>query len=102
MGDPGGDEAAWAVAAHGLLGSMAVIVGGVSTVLDKGSCLSDTETKEFLSAALIQAEFVSAALRDLIRGAPTHVVDTLETLGAGRVDLRDGARPVDEPAPSSA
>jgi hypothetical protein len=84
MGELGGDEAAWAVAAHGLLGSMAVIVGGVSTVLDKGARLSETERKEFLSSALTQAEFVSEALCDLIRGAPTQVVETLEALGAER------------------
>jgi hypothetical protein len=86
MGEIGGDEAAWAVAAHGLLGSMAVIVGGVSTVLEKGTRLSDVEQKEFLSAALAQAEFVSAALRDLIRGAPTQVVDALDSLPTERVD----------------
>jgi hypothetical protein len=87
MGEIGGDEAAWAVAAHGLLGSMAVVVGSVSTVLDKGTRLSETEWKEFLSAALTQAEFVSAALCDLIRGAPTQVVDMLEALSTDREKL---------------
>ncbi|MCU1448970.1 MAG: hypothetical protein JWP02_1140 [Acidimicrobiales bacterium] len=90
MGELGGDEAAWAVAAHGLLGSMAVVVGSVSTVLDKGACLSETEWTEFLSAALAQAEFVSAALCDLIRGAPTQVVDALDSLPGGRLDVRVG------------
>lgn len=71
-----------AVMAHGLLNSMAVIIGTLTTLADHWPRLQDPMREELLQRGLEQAQFVTDTLRDLVLGLPVGASSLLEELDA--------------------
>ena len=79
-------DAVSGVMAHGLLNSMAVIVGTLTTLADHWGRLDDPLRQELLQRGVDQAQFVTDTLRDLVLGLPVGASSILEELDveAGR------------------
>jgi hypothetical protein len=73
-------DATFAVIAHALLNSMAVITGTISTLMDAD--LPPARRADLLARALGQAEHVTGVLQDLVRGMNPTLVQALEQLDA--------------------
>lgn len=73
-------DATFAVIAHALLNSMAVITGTLSMLLD-GELPSHRRT-DLLNRALAQSEHVTGVLQDLVRGMNPMLVEALDHLDA--------------------
>ncbi|GAC1378231.1 MAG: hypothetical protein NVSMB4_07840 [Acidimicrobiales bacterium] len=68
------------VVAHGLLNSMAVVVGTMTTLADHWPRIDDAARDELLSRGKEQALFVTDTLRDLVMGLPLGASSLLEEL----------------------
>jgi signal transduction histidine kinase len=73
-------DATFAVIAHALLNSMAVITGAISTLLDND--VPPPRRADLLGRALSQAEHVTGVLQDLVRGMNPGLVEALDHLDA--------------------
>jgi signal transduction histidine kinase len=73
-------DATFAVIAHALLNSMAVITGTISTLLDNE--VPPPRRTDLLGRALNQAEHVTGVLQDLVRGMHPRLVEALDRLDA--------------------
>ena len=69
------------VVAHGLLNSMAVVVGTMTTLADHWPRIDETSRTDLLSRGIEQALFVTDTLRDLVMGLPLGASSLLEELG---------------------
>ncbi|GAC1586871.1 MAG: hypothetical protein NVS3B21_01300 [Acidimicrobiales bacterium] len=69
------------VVAHGLLNSMAVVVGTMTTLADHWSRIDEAARADLLSRGVEQALFVTDTLRDLVMGLPLGASSLLEELG---------------------
>lgn len=69
-----------AVVAHGLLGSVAVVSGAVSMLVEHPE-LDAAERADLLDLAGRQATLMAGVLQDLMRGVPPDVVDALNRIG---------------------
>lgn len=89
--DPGGDpypmESILGVMAHGLLNSMSVVVGTLTTLADHWPRLDDAARQDLLDRGIEQAGFVSDTLRDLVGGLPVGATSLLQEL-----DVESGRR----------
>jgi hypothetical protein len=83
---PGGEDPGLAVMAHGLLNSMAVIVGAMTTLRDQPA-LDDAARRFLLERSLAHTELVAAMLKDLAQGLPLGATAILE-----EIDLRSARR----------
>ena len=75
------DDATMAVVAHGLLGSMSLVLGHTALVRERWDDLPAEQRDAALRTVLSQATFVAEVLKDLARGLPPDVDDVL---GGGR------------------
>lgn len=69
-----------AVLAHGWLNSMTVISGNASTVRDHHGRLAPDARRQLLEGVRDQADFLTAALTDIIRGSRAELVAELDAL----------------------
>jgi hypothetical protein len=87
------DLGAVAVVAHGLLNSMAAVLGGIDTARRIGDL--DHDCDRMLAMASRQSVFVIEVLKDLVLGLPAEVVAHLDSLDAAarvrRADEEGGA-----------
>ena len=68
-----------AVMAHGLLNSMAVVAGTLTTIAEHPEM--DAEARDYMiDRALAHADLVSASLKDLAQGLPMGATAVLEEL----------------------
>lgn len=75
------DDALMAVVAHGLLGSLAVCMGAVRTVLAHHD-LADDKRADLLEMATDQMEHMAEVLKDLMRGLPAAAREALDSLNS--------------------
>lgn len=80
--DQSGGDAATAVAAHGLLGNLAVIRGATRMMIGEPR-LSDGERARLLEMLDAQVDLMQGVLTDLVRGLPLEALTALD-------DLRNG------------
>ena len=71
------DDATMAVVAHGLLGSMSLVLGHTALVRERWDDLSADHRDAALRTVVNQATFVVEVLKDLARGLPPDVDDVL-------------------------
>ncbi|GAC1528685.1 MAG: hypothetical protein NVS3B12_01000 [Acidimicrobiales bacterium] len=69
------------VVAHGLLNSMSVVVGTMTTLADHWTRIDDAARSDLLTRGIEQALFVTDTLRDLVMGLPLGASRLLEELG---------------------
>lgn len=82
------DQGVVAVVAHGLLNSMAAVLGGIDTARRIGDL--DPECDRMLEIASRQSMFVIDVLKDLVLGLPAEVVAHLDGLDAAARARRAG------------
>ena len=66
-----------AVVAHGLLNTMALVVGNLSMLGSRWDALPDATRLELVDRAERHARFVADVLGDLVRGLPADVARVL-------------------------
>lgn len=69
--------------AHGLLNSMAVVLGAL-TLLEDGDQLTAEDREDLIRRAVHQATFVAASLKDMVLGLPPGATALLEELDRER------------------
>ena len=71
------DDATMAVVAHGLLGSMSLVLGHTALLRERWDDLPMEQRDAALRTVQSQATFVVEVLKDLARGLPPDVDDVL-------------------------
>jgi hypothetical protein len=76
------------VVAHGLLNSMAVVMGALTTLTNHWDRLGEDTRREFLDNGIEQAQLVTGTLRDLVMGLPLGATRLLEELDLESTERR--------------
>ena len=76
------------VVAHGLLNSMAVIVGALKTLSTHWDRLTDQQRQHMLHQGTEQANLISESLRDLVLGLPLGASMMLKELDLQAAERR--------------
>lgn len=76
------------VVAHGLLNSMAVVVGALTTLANRWDRLDEESRRQFLHSGIEQAQLVTGTLRDLVMGLPLGATRLLEELDLEATERR--------------
>lgn len=74
------DDTLTGVLAHGLLGSMSVIKGTLSTVLAHRDRLDPETFAKLVQSAMVQADHVTETLKGIVQGLPREVLVVLDEL----------------------
>jgi hypothetical protein len=74
------DDTLTGVLAHGLLGSMSVVKGTLSTVLAHRERLDEDTFAQLVRAAIVQADHVTETLKGIVQGLPREVLIVLDEL----------------------
>ena len=76
------EDTTTAVVAHGLLNSMATLVGTATALLDHWELFTDDpeRARELLWRIIRQGRMASGVLEDLVRGLPPQVATTLSAI----------------------
>jgi len=79
------------VVAHGLLNSMAVVMGALTTLTNHWDRLDEESRGQFLNSGIEQAQLVTGTLRDLVMGLPLGATRLLEELDLEATERRRAA-----------
>jgi hypothetical protein len=76
------EDTTTAVVAHGLLNSMAAVVGTATSLLNHWELFTENpeQARELLERVVRQATMASGVLEDLVRGLPPQVASTLAAI----------------------
>jgi hypothetical protein len=76
------EDTTTAVVAHGLLNSMATLVGTATALLDHWELFTEDpeRARELMGRIIRQASMASGVLEDLVRGLPPQVASTLSAI----------------------